>query len=90
MATRRMERAAPQQIFTPDGTVLVVPHVSAQGPRAGTALITNTQAQHVGNLARTIHGLAAQGWDVVAADLRGYGASVGRTALLAHKESGKG
>ncbi|WMS41950.1 alpha/beta hydrolase [Acuticoccus sp. MNP-M23] len=85
-----MLRRTTQPIVTPDGTVLTSCHVPAQGRRVGTALMTNTQAQHIGNLTRTIEGLSARGFDVVAVDLRGHGGSAGRRAPLAHMDPGIG
>lgn len=90
MASRHSLRRTTRHTVTEDGTVLASFHAPAQGRRVGTALMTNTQAQHIGNLTRTAEGLAAHGWDVVAVDLRGHGGSVGPRAPLAHMDPGIG
>ena len=86
-AVPRIENA---HVVTPDGVPLLVRRLGAEGAARGVALMTSTIAQHVGNLEATMRGLARQGWDVVAADLRGHGGSAGPRAPLAHMEPGRG
>ena len=86
-AVPRIENA---HVVTPDGVPLLVRRLGAEGASRGVALMTSTIAQHVGNLEATMRGLARQGWDVVAADLRGHGGSAGPRAPLVHMEPGQG
>lgn len=78
------------QIFTQDGVALARRQVDASGPSCGTAFLIHGTAQHSLNLADTMRGLARNGWQVEAADLRGHGHSTGSQAPLAHMEIGIG
>lgn len=77
-------------IVSDDGSVLQHIVCKAETPTGKTAFVTHTQAQHSLNLLKTIKGLARQGFDVHAVDLRGHGHSSGKKAPLGHMQIDRG
>lgn len=74
-----------------DGTVLSTHIFEPTGKQhRGVAVATNSQAQHILNLAPTLSGLAKHGWQVHGVDLRGHGRSASNAAPLAHMEINQG
>lgn len=70
-----------------DGVVLTTRIFEANGrAHRGVAVATNSQAQHILNLAPTLSGLAEHGWKVHGVDLRGHGKSTSERAPLAHMQ----
>lgn len=74
-----------------DGVVLTTRVFDgADEAHRGVVVATNSQAQHILNLAPTLSGLASRGWKVHGVDLRGHGNSTSARAPLAHMDVGRG
>ncbi len=67
---------------TPDGVHLQLHRWPAAGPPRGRVQLVHGLGEHAGRYAQVAGALNAQGWDVVAHDHRGHGASTGPRAVL--------
>lgn len=83
---RKAKNVTESFLVTPDGLTLKTYRVESANPNGKTAFLTHSQAQHSENLLVTAQGLAAAGYTVHLADLRGHGRSSGPRAPLGHMD----
>lgn len=77
-------------LVTGDGVTLAHRRFDPATRPVGTAFVGHGHAHHTLNMRPTLEALAALGWNVQGADLRGHGHSASERAPLAHMDVGDG